>query len=50
MTADLLHELEKLESIRSDIETEIILFDTSRPAEPDSAGLRVPPVQAITLR
>lgn len=47
MTADLLHELERLESIRSDIETEIILFDTSRPAEPDSAGLRVPPVQAI---
>lgn len=47
MTADLLHELERLESIRSDIETEIILFDASRPAEPDSAGLRVPPVQAI---
>ncbi|HJC17142.1 MAG TPA: hypothetical protein H9937_04155 [Candidatus Alistipes stercorigallinarum] len=47
MTADLLHELERLESVRSDVETEIILFDTSQPADPDSAGLRVPPVKAI---
>lgn len=47
MTADLLHELERLESVRSDVETEIILFDTSRPSEADSAGLRVPPVKAI---
>lgn len=47
MTAELLHELERLESVRSDVETEIILFDTSKPAETDSAGLRVPPVKAI---
>lgn len=47
MTADLARELERLESVRSDVETEIILFDTSRPADPDSTGLRVPPVKAI---
>lgn len=47
MTAGLLHELERLESVRSDVETEIILFDTSKPSETDSTGLRVPPVKAI---
>ncbi len=46
-TADLLRELERLESIHSQVETEIILFDTSGPSGSDSTGTRRPPVKAI---
>lgn len=47
MTADLLRGLERLESIHSQVETEIVLFDTSGPSGSDSTGARRPPVKAI---
>lgn len=43
----LLAELQRIESVARDVDTEVILFDTTQPAEEDSGGLRLPPVKAI---